>query len=150
MEEKELRITYGMCFKIAADAALLELGDTPKEDRDADSFVKDVDYIAAQLIEVAMAGQEAVVSDYAHLITEKPKKRSGGGSSGSSYGKGSGGRSSTKGKMSGPATVKQVNLAKRLYDQKAHDLDFHPDEFDDMGKQEISDLIDRMINMEDA
>ena len=150
MEERELRITYGMAFKVAADAALVDLADTPKEERSADEFVKDVEYLAGSLFDLAMAGQEVAVSDYAHLITEKPKRRSGGGSSGYSSGRGSGGRSSTKGggKMTGPATEKQIALASRLLDEKPHDLDIYPDDLSGMGKQQISTLIDQLISID--
>lgn len=142
MEERELRITYGMAFKLAGDVVA-------KQDLSTltgDQIVEEISDLAEALTHAALGGQEKIVSAYSHLITETPKKswsKSNGGSSRA----GSGSRSSAKGPKnpSAPASEKQVALATKLYWTKDHDLEENPDSFSDMTMGEISKIIDELI-----
>ena len=144
MDERELRITYGMCFKLAGDIV-------SKEDLsavDEDAIVDQISLLAEKLTHAALGGQETIASDYSHMISAPPRKSSG-GYKGSSGNRGSSSRSSANrgpSNPSAPATEKQVALATKLYWTKDHSLDVDPDAFNRMTMGEISPIIDELIN----
>lgn len=145
MEERELRITYGMCFKGAleiigrADISQLTVGDIASETA----------ALTDALVDAAVAGQERIASAYSHLVT----KTSSSGGKGNWQNKGSSSRSSSP--RSGgtpapknpgaPASPKQVALATRLYWDKEHNLDVDPDSFGSMTMGEIGPIIEKLI-----
>lgn len=144
MEERELRITYGMCFKLAGDiVAQQELSALSSE-----VIVDEISTLAEQLTHAALGGQEAITSHYSHMVTAAPKKSSGGFSRSSGRKASSSPSSASKGPRdpSAPATEKQVALATKLYWSKDHDLDVDPDSFNRMSMGEISPLIDELLN----
>lgn len=148
MEEKELRITYGMVFKIAGDIVA-------KQDLSAlshDEIASEVAQLALVLAEAALEGQGDLVSNNSHLVTVAPPTKSYGKRPGGFTKGGSGGPRKSSGGTpvirdpEAPATEKQVALATRLFWSKEHDLDVDPDSFGTMTKGEISDVIDNLVN----
>ena len=151
MEERELRITYGMCFKIAGDIVAQQdlTGLT------AQVIADEIGNLTTEVAQAAIEGQEDFVSNNKHLITETT--RSNGRSK--SYGRrdsssrqsnrssGSSGGSRPK-DPEAPATGKQIGFAKRLWDEYNGDLDrlnFDRDSFEEMTMGEISEAIDTLM-----
>lgn len=141
MEERELRITYGMAFKLAGDIVARQ----DLKELSGDDIVEEISRFAESLTHAALGGQEKIVSHYSHMITA-PTRSSGR----SNFSKSSGSPSSKRGSMGpknpqAPASEKQVNLATRLYWSKDHDLSIDPDSFGDMTMGEISKVIDELM-----
>ena len=146
MEEKELRITYGMTFKIAGDIIVKQdlTGLSPED------IAVEVAELARALAIEAMKGQGEIVSEYNHLVTAAPASRKLSGYSGNRASGGSpkpsGGKAPTIRDPQAPASEKQVALATRLYWSKEHDLDVDPNSFEGMSMGEISNVIDTLMN----
>jgi hypothetical protein len=148
MEERELRITYGMCFKLAGDIVGRLLDTTA--DHDIKDIVGDVEQLASELAAVAMEGQEEFVSDNSHRVTVTRSPKSSGG-----YKKqASRGKSSTKQgprNPNAPASEKQVKLATKLYWEKDHDMGhIDPSSFEEMTMGDISGIIEVLIAADDS
>ena len=139
MDQRDLGMAYGMCFKGALEIiSQQDLSKLTLED-----IASETAALADALVDAAVAGQERASLTYSHLLkttsSAKPK--------GSWQSKGSGSQSSSpRPKNPGaPASEKQVALAQRLYYEKNHDLDVDPDSFGSMTMGDIGPIIEQLV-----
>jgi len=136
-DERDLRISYNMCFKMAGDI-VSSIGvfdkDTPAED-----IVDTVDELAGLLANRLETRTKEYLSH--HSYDEAPSRFASTSKRSGFSGKGG---SSRSGNPNAPATEKQVRFAQRLFWSKEHGLDLDPDSFAEMTRSEISRVIDQL------
>ncbi len=137
MDERDLRISYNMCYKMAAD--ILASMNVFDADTGVEDIVDTVDHLAGVLADRLETRTKEFVSrhSYAPATGRSASTRSRSGFSG---GRGSTGR----GNPNAPATEKQVKFAQRLFWSKEHGLDVDPDSFASMTRAELSEVIDQL------
>lgn len=138
MDSKELGLTVGMCFKGA-----LELVAGIDQDVTIEELASQVGDVTKALVTRAVEVQQWAESEYASVLTERPKSR--GSSNGRSGYSGRQGSSRSSGPFgSSRPSEKQIGFASRLLEERAHDFG---DDIDvaSMSKADVGKLIEHLL-----